>query len=86
MAILKIRPRDLLVSRATATLQEIARLDTCDPAGEFARDRFCHLAELRAIEKEAERIGEDCKEIYYVAVSEMEIYESDREPEWHNEA
>ena len=83
MAIIKIQPRDILAQRATATLLELARFDVCDLTGEFEAERFAHSLELRAIQKEAERLGENWQDVYYQAVSEVEIYESDREGEQH---
>ena len=84
MAIIKIQPREILVGRATATLIELARFDTCDLAGEFEGERFSRYAELRSIQAEVERLGEDWRDVYFQVVSEMEIYESDRQPEWYD--
>jgi hypothetical protein len=61
---------------------ELARFDVCDLVGEFEAERFFHWSELRAIQQEAERLGEDWWEIYFQAVCEEEIYGSDSDPEW----
>jgi hypothetical protein len=58
----------------------LAHFDAGDLAGEFEAERFSQYAELHAIQREAERLGEDWNEIYFWVVMEMEIYESDREP------
>jgi hypothetical protein len=79
--IIKFLPRDILVGRATAPLRELARFDCCDLAGEFEEERFSHYAELRAIQAEAEQLGENWLDIYWQVVHEVEIYESDWEPE-----
>jgi hypothetical protein len=86
MAVIKHLPRDLLISRATATLLEIARFDTSDLRSAFIREKFHHLAELQRIQKDAKLLGESWQEIYQQAVLETEIYESDSdETEWYDE-
>jgi hypothetical protein len=57
MPLIKIVPRDILETRATETLRQIARYDACDLCSEFEPERFSHLAELSAIGKEAEVLG-----------------------------
>lgn len=83
MAVIKIQPIDILVGQATAELLELARFDVCDLAGEFEAERLAHHAKLQAIRAEVERLGEDWPDFYERVVCEMEIYESDREPEWY---
>ncbi len=73
MPLIKILPQDILEGRATETLRQIARYDTCDSSGEFERERFSHIAELVAIRKEVEALGLDWPEFYTLVVDQMEI-------------
>lgn len=78
MPVIKIRPRDILETRATETLRQIARYDLADLTGEFGRERFSLHAELHAIRKEVERLEIDWEVFYTFVVQDVEAYESGR--------
>ena len=77
MPIIKHTPLDLLISRATATLNQIARFDVGDLSGEFDDEKVQHVCELWKIRKDLEALGKDWSEFYGMSASEVEIYDTE---------
>ncbi len=84
MPLLKILRRDILKTRATEVLRQIARYDSSDLSGEFEPERFHYFAELSVIRKEIEATGLDWSEFYELLADDVELYESGSEDEWYD--